>query len=71
MATIQNIGRWYRTATVILLAAGSSGQPIGLRLEIMLHLIPTGHVIRLLLDRNVFQVKVSAIFRKMPLGLCI
>ena len=48
MAPIQKFGWWYRTATVILLAAGSSGQPIGLRLEIMLRLIPTGHVIRLL-----------------------
>jgi len=48
MATIRNFGWWYRTATVILLAAGSSGQPIGLRLEIVLHLIPTGRVIRVL-----------------------
>ncbi len=48
MATIRNFSWWYRTATVILLAAGSSGQPIGLRLEIVLHLIPTGRVIRVL-----------------------
>lgn len=48
MATIRNFGWWFRTSTVILLAAGSSGQPIGLRLEIVLQLIPTGRVIRVL-----------------------
>ncbi len=65
MAAIRNWGWWYWAATVILLSATSSSQPIAVRLEIVLRLIPTDRVIRLLQARSSVHLTVPAMFRRL------